>query len=62
MTNKTENAMKIGGAVMAVGTAAAITAGVLSANKSTKSKMKKMAKKTVKAMDGIMNSVNSMMK
>ncbi len=53
MTNKTQSAMKIGGAVMAVGTAAAITAGIFNSNKSTKSKMKKIAKKTAKIMDNM---------
>ncbi len=53
MTNKTQNAMKISGAVMAVGTAAAITAGIISSNKSAKSKMKKFAKNTAKIMDNM---------
>lgn len=61
MTNKTENALKIGGAMMAVGTAAAVAAGVMKA-KSPKSKIKKFAKKSAKTMTGIMDNMQSMMK
>ncbi len=61
MKISTENMAKIGGAVMAVGTAAAI-AGIATSKKSTKSKMKKLAKKSIKVMDNIVGSVNSMMK
>ena len=40
--------MKIGGALMAMGVAAAVTAGVVNSKNSTKRKMKKLAKKSVK--------------
>ncbi len=61
MKMSTENMAKIGGAAMAIGAAAAITAGVVN-SKSTKSKMKKLAKKSVKTIDNIVDSVNSMVK
>lgn len=57
MTMKTEDIAKLGGAVMAVGVAAAVTTGILNMKSSPKSKMKKMAKKSVKAMDGIMKAI-----
>ena len=47
---------------MAVDGAAAVTAGVIASRKSTKNKVKKFAKKTVKSMDGILNTVQGMMK
>ncbi len=58
----TDKAMKIGSAMMAVGVAAAITAGVVNSKKSTKHKMKKLAKKSVKTMDGILDNVQYMFK
>lgn len=61
MKMSTENMAKVGGAAMAVGVAAAVAAGVVN-SRSTKSRMKKLAKKTVKTMDNIVGSVNSMMK
>lgn len=57
MMNKMENAAVIGGAVMAMGTVAAITAGVVSSRKTTKNKMKKIAKKTAKTMDSILDNM-----
>ncbi len=62
MLMTTDKAMKIGSAMMAVGVAAAITAGIVNSKKSTKSKMKKLAKKSVKTMDGILDNVQYMFK
>ncbi len=56
MIMKTENMAKLGGAAMVMGVAAAITAGIVSVKSSPKSKMKKMAKKSIKAMDGVMSA------
>lgn len=61
MKMSTQNMAKIGGAAMAIGAAAAVAAGVVN-SRSTKSKMKKIAKKSVKAIDNIVGNVNSMMK
>ncbi len=58
----TGDMVKVGAAAMAVMGAAAVTAGVITSRKSTKNKMKKIAKKTVKGMDGILNTVQGMMK
>lgn len=62
MNSKTENAMKIGGAMMAVGAVAAIAAGVTNARVNPKGKMKKIAKKSVKVMDGMLDGIQGMMK
>ncbi len=62
MNSKTENAMKIGGAMMAVGAAAAIAAGITKANVSPKAKMKKIAKKSARVMDGMLDNIQGMMK
>lgn len=59
---KTEDVAKVGAAAMAVGVAAAVTAGVITSRKSTKNKVKKIAKKTAKSMDGILNTVQGLMK
>ncbi len=59
---KTEDMAKIGAAAMAVVGAAAVTAGIIGSRKSTKNKVKKIAKKTAKSMDGILNTVQGMMK
>ncbi len=59
---RTEDMAKVGAAAMVVGVAAAVTAGVISSRKSTKNKVKRFAKKTVKSMDGILNTVQGMMK
>lgn len=56
MTMKTEDMAKLGSAAMAVGVAAAITAGLVSMKSTPKARMKKMAKKSIKAMDGVMNA------
>ncbi len=53
-----DKTMKIGGALMAMGVAAAVTAGVVNSRNSTKRKVKKLAKKSVKTMDGILNMFN----
>lgn len=57
-----DKTMKIGGALMAMGVAAAVTAGVVNSKNSTKRKMKKIAKKGVKTMDGILDNVQYMFK
>ncbi len=63
MKKSTEDMMKVGGAVMAVGTVAAVTAGMVAKNsKSAKSAMKKLAKNSIKAMDGVVSGINSIMK
>lgn len=63
LTNmNTGDMVKVGAAAMAVMGAAAVTAGVISSRKSTKNKVKKIAKKTVKSMDGILNTVQGMIK
>ncbi len=62
MKKSTEDMMKVGGAVMAMGTVAAVTAGMVAKNsKSAKSTMKKLAKKSVKAMDNVVSGINSIM-
>lgn len=53
-----DKTMKIGGALMAMGVAAAVTAGVVNSKNSTKRKMKKLAKKSVKTVDGILDIFN----
>lgn len=62
MLMSSDKTMKIGSALMAVGVAAAVTAGVVNAKSSTKHKMKKLAKKSVKTMDGILDNVQYMFK
>lgn len=57
-----DKTMKIGGALMAMGVAAAVTAGVVNSKNSTKRKMKKLDKKSVKTMDGILDNVQYMFK
>ena len=57
-----DKTMKIGGALMAVGVAAAVTAGVVNSKNSTKHKMKKIARKSVKTVDGILDNVQYMFK
>ncbi|MEE1503439.1 MAG: hypothetical protein UGF89_04225 [Acutalibacteraceae bacterium] len=57
-----DKTMKIGGALMAMGVAAAVTAGVVNSKNSTKRKMKKLAKKSVKTVDGILDNVQYMFK
>ena len=57
-----DKTMKIGGALMAMGVAAAVTAGVVNSKNSTKRKVKKLAKKSVKTMDGILDNVQYMFK
>ncbi len=61
MKMSTENMVKIGSAAMAIGAASAVAAAVVN-GRSTKSKMKKLAKKSIKTMDNIVGNVNSMMK
>ena len=59
---KPEDMAMVGAATMAVVGAAAVTAGVITSRKSTKNKVKKIAKKTAKNMDGILNTVQGMLK
>lgn len=61
MDKKTMDMLKIGGAMMAVGTAAAVATGAKKM-KSPKRTVKKLAKKSAKAMDGIMNNMSYMFK
>ncbi len=63
MKMSTNDMAKIGGAAMAIGTAAAVAAGVVSMRGSkTKRSMKKLAKKSIKAMDNVVGTVNSIVK
>lgn len=62
MLMSSDKTMKIGSALMAMGVAAAVTAGIVNAKGSTKSKMKRLAKKSVKTMDGILDNVQYMFK
>lgn len=62
MLMSSDKTMKLGTAVMTVGVAAAVAAGVVNSRNSTKSKMKKLAKKSVKTMDGILDNVQYMFK
>ena len=63
MKMSTQDMAKIGGAAMAVGAAAAVAAGIVNMRGSkTKRNMKKLAKKSIKAMDNIVDTVNSAMK
>ena len=62
MLMSSDKSMKIGTALMAMGVAAAVTAGVVNSKSSTKHKMKKLAKKSVKTMDGILDNVQYMFK
>ncbi len=62
MSDKLNGVLKTGGAVMAVGGSAAIIAGLVGGSKSGKAKMKKMAHKSMKAMDGILDSVQDWLK
>ena len=58
----TEDMVKVGAVAMAVMGATAVTAGVITSRNSTKNKVKKLAKKTAKGMDGILNTVQGLMK
>jgi hypothetical protein len=62
MLMSSDKSMKLGTALMAMGVAAAVTAGVVNSKNSTKRKMKKLAKKSVKTMDGILDNVQYMFK
>lgn len=59
---KPEDMAKIGTVAMAVGVVAAVTAGVVNSHNSTKHKMKKLAKKTAKSMDNVVNTMQYMFK
>ena len=62
MNKKTIDMLKIGGAVMAVGTAAAMAAGMSTMKNNPKKTMKKLAKKSAKTVDGIMGNMQYMFK
>lgn len=62
MNMKTEDMAKIGTAAMAVGVAAAVAAGIVNSRNSTKSKVKRFAKKTAKTMDGVVSGMQYMFK
>ena len=62
MNKKTTDMLKIGGAVMAVGTAAAMAAGMSTIKNNPKKTMKKLAKKSAKTVDGIMGNMQYMFK
>ena len=62
MLMSSDKTMKIGSALMAMGVAAAVTAGVVNSRSSTKRKMKKIAKKGVKTMDSVLDNVQYMFK
>ncbi|MBR6552332.1 MAG: hypothetical protein IKT89_05770 [Clostridia bacterium] len=62
MNKKTTDMLKIGGAVMAVGTAAAMAAGMSTMKNNPKKTMKKLAKKSAKTVDGIMGNMQYMFK
>lgn len=62
MNMSKESMVKVGSALMAVGTVAAVAAGVVNSRNSTKSKMKRLAKKSAKVMDGVLDSMQYMFK
>ncbi len=57
MNMKSMDMAKLGGAAMAMGVvaAAAVTAGIVNSKK-PKTKMKKMAKKSIKVIDGVIDA------
>lgn len=59
---KTEDMAKLGTAAMAVGVAAAVAAGIVNSRNSTKAKVKRFAKKSAKAMDGVIGGMQYMFK
>ncbi len=62
MNKKSMDMLKIGGAVMAVGTAAAMATGIKSMKSNPKKTVKKLAKKSSKTVDNIMNNMHYMFK
>ena len=62
MNKKNMDMLKIGGAMMAVGTAAAMVTGISKMKSNPKKTMKKLAKKSAKTVDGIMNNMQYMFK
>lgn len=62
MNKKTTDMLKLGGAVMAVGAAASMAAGMGKMKSNPKKTMKKLAKKSAKTIDGIMGNVQYMFK
>jgi hypothetical protein len=62
MNKKSMDMLKIGGAMMAVGTAAAIATGMTKMKSNPKKTVKKLAKKSSKTVDNIMNNMHYMFK
>ncbi|MBR2876859.1 MAG: hypothetical protein IKC01_06955 [Clostridia bacterium] len=62
MNKTTTDMLKIGGAAMAVGTAAVMASGMSKMKSNPKKSMKKFAKKSAKTVDGIMNNMLYMFK
>ncbi len=61
MNKKMMTATKTIGAIMAVGGAAAMIGSAMTTNKSTKKQIKKTADKTMKTINGVLDSIQSMM-
>lgn len=62
MNKKNMDMLKIGGAMMAVGTAAAMATGMSKMKSNPKKTVKKLAKKSAKTVDSIMNNMQYMFK
>ncbi len=62
MNKKNMDMLKIGGAVMAVGTAAAMATGITKMKNNPKKTMAKLAKKSSKTVDNIMNNMHYIFK
>lgn len=62
MNKKNMDMLKIGGAIMAAGTATAMATGMTKMKSNPKKTMKKLAKKSAKTVDGIMNNMQYMFK
>lgn len=62
MNKKTTDMLKIGGAVMAASAAAAMATGMGKSKNKPGKAMKKLVKKSAKAMDGIMGNMQYMFK
>jgi hypothetical protein len=62
MNKKTTDMLKISGAVMAAGAAAAMATGMGKMKSNPKKAVKKLVKKSAKAVDGIMGNMQYMFK
>lgn len=62
MNKKNMDMLKFGGTVMAVGAAAAMATGITKMKSNPKKKIKKLAKKSAKTVDGIMGNMQYMFK